>query len=356
MSAKISPYELRKCIFWFGLNPVVITLLMVLAVTNGLAVTVINGVTIGDGSFQIVSDEFLGDGTFNATRQTTNGVFLPTVYTNDVSIVSLDVGDAIGYNTLGDGQINESFVLAGGIAPRLQELTQISLGGGNNWSSQVMPRCSIQYYFLPVAKPGAPNVTSVPVQIIISGQVNLSCNGEVNGIGQAFVGLPYGFVPESYAYTIAGATAPPTIFVFNQTTNFTINQIGNVPLNAESSIVFSANVQFNLDGVFGFAGGGSQIIIDPTIIVDPNWAYANNFTVIQSQNLFAAPRLQASLQGPNIVLSWPAAIYGYSLEYSSNIGSLAVWDSVTNPPVEINGQNTVTNVITGTQMFFRLSQ
>jgi hypothetical protein len=36
--------------------------------------------------------------------------------------------------------------------------------------------------------------------------------------------------------------------------------------------------------------------------------------------------------------------------------SSSVWTSVSTAPVVINGQNTVTNPISGTQQFFRLSQ
>jgi hypothetical protein len=33
-----------------------------------------------------------------------------------------------------------------------------------------------------------------------------------------------------------------------------------------------------------------------------------------------------------------------------------VWATISPPPVVLNGQNTVTNPISGTQQFFRLSQ
>ena len=45
-----------------------------------------------------------------------------------------------------------------------------------------------------------------------------------------------------------------------------------------------------------------------------------------------------------------------TLQSSSNLGPTAVWASNSPGPVVVNGQNTVTNPITGTQMFFRLSQ
>jgi hypothetical protein len=44
------------------------------------------------------------------------------------------------------------------------------------------------------------------------------------------------------------------------------------------------------------------------------------------------------------------------LQSTTNLGSAAVWTTNSPLPVVVNDQNTVTNPITGTQQFFRLSQ
>ena len=46
----------------------------------------------------------------------------------------------------------------------------------------------------------------------------------------------------------------------------------------------------------------------------------------------------------------------YVLQSTTNPVSLAVWSTNSPAPVVIAGQNTVTNPITGTQRFYRLSQ
>jgi hypothetical protein len=62
-----------------------------------------------------------------------------------------------------------------------------------------------------------------------------------------------------------------------------------------------------------------------------------------------------------VILSWPTN-YGafsysaYTLLSITNLSSPAVWTPVSPSPFVINGQNTVTNPISGTQQFFRLSQ
>lgn len=62
----------------------------------------------------------------------------------------------------------------------------------------------------------------------------------------------------------------------------------------------------------------------------------------------------------NFVLKWASGVAGYSysgytLQSTTNLVSTSAWTNVSAPPVVISGQNTVTNLVSGTQMFFRLS-
>jgi uncharacterized repeat protein (TIGR03803 family) len=74
-----------------------------------------------------------------------------------------------------------------------------------------------------------------------------------------------------------------------------------------------------------------------------------------------SPQLNILASGTNVILTWPTNVAGfdytgYSLESTTNLGSAADWSSVTPRPVVLNGQNVVTNPISGTQIFFRLAQ
>jgi len=78
-------------------------------------------------------------------------------------------------------------------------------------------------------------------------------------------------------------------------------------------------------------------------------------------SLVFAPSLTMNPSGSNGILSWPTNYAGfdysgYTLQSTTNLGSTAIWSTNSPAPVVINGLNTVTNPISGTQQFFRLSQ
>ncbi|MEO7299322.1 MAG: SBBP repeat-containing protein [Verrucomicrobiota bacterium] len=71
----------------------------------------------------------------------------------------------------------------------------------------------------------------------------------------------------------------------------------------------------------------------------------------------AIPSLSVARTTENtVVVSWPSPSTGFTLQSTTNLVSPAVWNTNLPSPVVINGQNTVTNPISGTQQFFRLSQ
>jgi len=68
------------------------------------------------------------------------------------------------------------------------------------------------------------------------------------------------------------------------------------------------------------------------------------------------PQLTISSSSTNVILTWPTNAAGFTLQSTTNLVSPAVWTTVSPAPVVVNGQNTVTNPISGTQQFYRLSQ
>src|SRR5207247_688149 len=73
------------------------------------------------------------------------------------------------------------------------------------------------------------------------------------------------------------------------------------------------------------------------------------------------PQLTITPSGAYVIFTWPtnAAGFdytGYTLQSTTNLVSPAVWTAVSPGPVVIDGQNAVTNLISGTQQFYRLSQ
>ncbi len=67
------------------------------------------------------------------------------------------------------------------------------------------------------------------------------------------------------------------------------------------------------------------------------------------------PELSINLSRTNVVLTWPTNVGGFALLSATNILPTA-WITNSTVPVIVNGQNTVTNPISGGQQFFRLSQ
>jgi uncharacterized repeat protein (TIGR03803 family) len=73
-------------------------------------------------------------------------------------------------------------------------------------------------------------------------------------------------------------------------------------------------------------------------------------------SLFIPPQLTIIPSGANVILTWPTDAAGFTLQSTTNLVSPAVWITNSPPPVIVNGQNAVTNPISGTQKFYRLSQ
>jgi len=73
-------------------------------------------------------------------------------------------------------------------------------------------------------------------------------------------------------------------------------------------------------------------------------------------SLFIPPQLTIIPSGPDVILTWPTNYAGFTLQSTTNLGPSAVWTTNSAGPLVVNGQNTVTNPISGPQQFYRLSQ
>jgi len=59
--------------------------------------------------------------------------------------------------------------------------------------------------------------------------------------------------------------------------------------------------------------------------------------------------------GTNALLTWPTNFNGFTLQSTTNLASSTSWTYVSSVPVVVATNNVVTNTISGTQKFFRLS-
>jgi len=67
-----------------------------------------------------------------------------------------------------------------------------------------------------------------------------------------------------------------------------------------------------------------------------------------------SPKLDASLFGSSIVLSWPASAIGFSLQSTTNLIAPLDWTAVTNPIVSTGGLSQVVLPLGQSKRFFRL--
>ena len=70
----------------------------------------------------------------------------------------------------------------------------------------------------------------------------------------------------------------------------------------------------------------------------------------------APPQLTISLAQGGAVLTWPTNVTGFTLQSATNLDAPVFWSAVSPAPVVVAGLNTVTNPISGTQHFYRLSK
>jgi hypothetical protein len=70
----------------------------------------------------------------------------------------------------------------------------------------------------------------------------------------------------------------------------------------------------------------------------------------------SAPQLTIIRSVANVILRWPTNAAGFALQSTTNLVSPAIWSTVSPVPVIVNGQNAVTNPVSGPQKFYRLRQ
>ena len=67
-----------------------------------------------------------------------------------------------------------------------------------------------------------------------------------------------------------------------------------------------------------------------------------------------SPSLKAQVYGNEVVVSWPTSATNFTLEATSDLSANASWAPVSNAPVVVNSQNTITNTISGPVRYYRL--
>src|SRR5208282_2133229 len=137
-------------------------------------------------------------------------------------------------------------------------------------------------------------------------------------------------------------------------TVFAINTNGTGFMNLHTFTALSAPFYLggtNSDGVFPHAG---LILSDNILYGTATYGGTNGSGTVFSISL--SPQLTIMRSGTNVILTWPADFIGFTLEFATNLVPPAVWQTNSMAPVAVNGQNVVTNPVSYTRQFYRLTQ
>jgi len=156
-----------------------------------------------------------------------------------------------------------------------------------------------------------------------------------------YAGLVQGSDGDFYGTTQSGGTNGGEGTVFKIGANGSYTSLYSFSGGADGSNPQAALVQGSDGNFYGTTYGGGT---------------GEAGTVFRLTVPLGPPHLTIVPAGATVILTWPTNPTGFTLQTTANLASLAGWTTVSPGPVVVNGQNTVTNPISGTQQFFRLKQ
>jgi uncharacterized repeat protein (TIGR03803 family) len=189
------------------------------------------------------------------------------------------------------------------------------------------------------------------------GSSNFGTVFALNTNGTAFTNL------HSFTYASDGANPQAGLLLIGNTLYGTANSGGS----SSFGTVFALNTDgTGFTNLHNFVFGSDGSNPDAGLTLSGNTLYGTayngggfgNGTVFSlSIGSVSAPARTVTIirSGTNVVLTWPTDATVHHLQSTTNLAS-PVWTTNSPAPVVVNGQNTVTNPISGTQQFFRLNQ
>jgi uncharacterized repeat protein (TIGR03803 family) len=162
--------------------------------------------------------------------------------------------------------------------------------------------------------------------------------GLVQGSDGSLYGTTYGGGSSSNGTVFAvntNGTRFTTLYSFSaSSTNSSGVYTNSDGANPQAGLILSGNTLYGTTSAGGIWGDGTVFSI----------------------TLPPPPQLTIIPSGANVILTWPTNAAGFTLEFATNLVSPAVWNTNSTAPVIINGQNVVTNPMSGPQQFYRLTQ
>jgi len=211
---------------------------------------------------------------------------------------------------------------------------------------------------------------------------------EVTKTNNTSAGFEFSIIPNSTGLAISEWGTPNPVFALNNLI-YTVSVLNRGPLSATGVVVTNilppgvsfvscqpsqgtysystGTLTWNLGSVANGALASATIVASPSLAGSiTNTASVSASTASPSTNTTASvvttvvqnpagPMLKITQAGNNVVLSWSANATGYYLQSKTVLAATGAWSSVTNVPVIVSGTCYVTNAITGSSKFYRLS-
>jgi uncharacterized repeat protein (TIGR03803 family) len=139
---------------------------------------------------------------------------------------------------------------------------------------------------------------------------------------------------------------------FNQGTMFAVNTNGTGFTNLHNFTSISGPLLTNIDGTSPSAG---LILSGNTLYGTADNGGGSGYGTVFSLS-FPVLQLAITRFGTNVIVTWPTNFPGFTLISTTNLVSPVVWVTNSSAPVVVNGQNTVTNRVSGARNFFLLKK
>ena len=234
---------------------------------------------------------------------------------------------------------------------------------------------SITNFFLPPAINGFAPTNGVPGTVVTLSGVNFTNATDVsfNGASASFTvvnntsvtaTVPANATSGTISITTPGGSMnnsaifslPPTVSSFTPGSGV----VGiSVTING-GNFTNATSVQFNGVNAAFTLGNNSQLtaVVPTNATTGPISVVAPGGTGVSAANFTVdVLSLTVKLLTSNAVsVAWPSSATGFALQANTNLTSTNTWVVVTNAPVIVNGQNTITNLTTNNATFYRLKK
>jgi len=142
--------------------------------------------------------------------------------------------------------------------------------------------------------------------------------------------------------------------------NGTVFSVSTTGTNFTTLYTFTATSGSGLTNSDGANPCDSVILSGNTLYGTAQYGGTNGdgtvFSISLGSVTVTPPQLVITQFGTNVILTWPTNATGFTLQFTTNLAPPAVWSTNSSAPVIANTNNAVTNSISGTQKFYRLSQ